>query len=285
MVTTVAVLGTGIMGYPMAANLLGAGFAVRAWNRTGEKAAPLGDRGASVAESPADAVRGADVVLTMLIDGDAVRDTLAAARPGLHPDALWLQASTVGPEHADRLAELAAGVPVAYLDCPVLGTRGPAESGDLVVLASGPAELRERAQPVFDAIGSRTLWVGEAGAGSRLKLVVNSWVLAVVGAVAEAVALAEAFGLDPRSYLDTLSGTALDLPYARLKGDAMIRDEFPASFPVAGARKDAQLITAAMASRGLHGRVAGAVLATLEATAAAGYADADMAAAIHGVRA
>jgi 3-hydroxyisobutyrate dehydrogenase len=163
-VTSVAVLGTGIMGSPIARNLAGAGFEVRAWNRTREKAEPLSDV-ATVSESPAAAVDGTDIVVTMLTDGGAVRSVMEDALPAMEPDAAWLQTSTVGIVTTRELSQLADDRGIAFVDAPVLGTKQPAEQGELIVLASGPEGLRERLAPLFDAIGSRTVWLGQAGAG------------------------------------------------------------------------------------------------------------------------
>ncbi len=171
---TVAVLGTGIMGGPMAANLASAGLDVRVWNRSREKAEPLADRGADVADSPAQAAAGADVVLTMLADGDTVESVMSGehgALAAIGDDAVWLQMSTVGIDATERLRGLAAQRGVAFVDAPVLGTRQPAEQGELMVLAAGPEALRERCAPVFDAVGREVRWVGvQPGAASRFKL-------------------------------------------------------------------------------------------------------------------
>jgi 3-hydroxyisobutyrate dehydrogenase len=188
-VETVAVLGAGgTMGFAMARNIVRAGMKVRAWNRSRGKAEPLADDGAYVADTPADAAAGADVVLTMLADAAAVitamegdRGALSVMAEGDQPDpAIWLQMSTIGEEYTEWCIRLAGRYGVRFVDAPVLGTRQPAEQGQLVVLESGPAEVRSIIQPVFDAIGHRTIRTGKAGAGTRLKLVANSWVLAVV---------------------------------------------------------------------------------------------------------
>src|SRR3954468_6077747 len=284
---TVAVLGTGIMGAPMARNLAAGGFNVRAWNRTIDKAKPLADEGVTVCRSPQDAGDGADFVLTMLTDVDAVTAAVtgddgpftATGSP------VWLQMSTIGIDGTERLASWAADRGVRFVDAPVLGTRQPAEQAALTVLASGADDLHERVQPVFDAIASRTLWLGPAGQGSRLKLVVNSWVLALTSAAAEAVALAQGLGLDPQRFLDTIEGGPLDVQYAHVKGGAMIRGEFPPAFPVDGAAKDARLIVEAAAEAGVQVRVAGAVAAHMQAAAEAGYGRDDMAAVWNVVRA
>jgi 3-hydroxyisobutyrate dehydrogenase len=186
---------------------------------------------------------------------------------------------------ADRLAATARAQGVPYVDAPVLGTRTPAERGELLVLASGPEELRERCRPVFDVVGSRTLWLGPAGNGSRLKLVMNSWVLALVTGTAEAMALAGGLGLDPKRFLDTIEGGALDVPYAHLKGGAMIKREFPSAFPLAGAAKDADLIAAAADAAGVRTFVADGARRALHAALDAGHGDDDVAAVWHAVAA
>lgn len=277
--TTVTVLGTGIMGAPMARNLLRAGFDVRVWNRSLDKADPLADDGATVCSSPRDAARRAEFVITMVTDADAVEQTVSGPDGALADgQPVWLQMSTVGVEGAERLATIADKLDVPYVDAPVLGTKAPAEQGALTVLASGPDELRERCQPVFDALGSRTFWLGPAGRGSRLKLVMNSWVLALTCATAEAMALADALGLDPKRFLDTIDGGPLDVPYAHVKGGAMLKREFPPAFPLAGAVKDARLIATAGESAGVTLLVADAVGREMALAAEAGHAEEDMAA-------
>jgi 3-hydroxyisobutyrate dehydrogenase len=261
--STIAVLGAGgLMGEAMAVNLARSGLNVRGWNRSKDKAAPLADAGGLVADRPAQAARGADVVLTMLSDGDAVVAAMTGdggALAEMSPESIWLQMSTIGETATTRCIELAAAAGIGFFDAPVLGTRRPAQEGMLVVLASGPEELRERVRPIFDVLGQRTLWLGEAGAGSRLKLVLNAWVVTVVEAGAEIVALAEGFGLDPRLIFEALQGGALDLPYLRLKGQAMIDREFTPAFRLALAAKDAALVADAAREHGLDLPVLAAV--------------------------
>jgi 3-hydroxyisobutyrate dehydrogenase len=275
---TVALLGTGTMGAGMARNIAAAGLPLRVWNRTREKAAPLREVGAEVAGSPADAVRGADVVVTMLFDADAVEQALEDARDGLAEGAVLLQQATVGVDGADRLARVAERLGLVYVDAPVLGTKKPAEDGALVVLASGPAEARDRVAPVLDAIGSRTLWLGPAGQGSRLKLVANSWVLTVVEGVAEALTLARALGVEPRAFLEVVEGGAMDAPYIQLKGTAMLEGSFDPAFGLDGAAKDAGLIVAAAREAGADLAVLEAVQQHLSRAVEAGHGELDLAA-------
>ncbi len=176
--TTVAMLGTGTMGAAMARNLIGKGFVVQAWNRTPARAEQI--TGATVASTPADAVRGAEVIVTILTDGPTVAGVITEAAPGLAAGQVWAQMSTVGVKATSELVELAAAHGLAYVDAPVLGTRQPAEAGALTVLAAGAPEVRPLVDPVFDAVGSRTVWLADDPAGAaatRLKLVANTWVL------------------------------------------------------------------------------------------------------------
>jgi 3-hydroxyisobutyrate dehydrogenase len=244
--TPITVLGAGsTMGLPMARNLARAGFEVRAWNRTREKAQPLEDDGVPVFESPAQAADGAGVLLTMLSDAAAVIDAVEDALPSVREGTVWLQMSTIGEVGTERCGEIAGAHGYALIDAPVLGTKQPAEQGKLVILASGPElteDVRETVQSIFDAIGQKTMWLGEAGAGTRLKLVVNSWVLTVVEGGAETIALAEGLGLDPALLFEAIEGGALDLPYLRMKGNAIAERDFAPSFRLTLAAKDARLI-------------------------------------------
>lgn len=263
----VAVLGAGgTMGFGIARNIARAGLELLAWNRSREKAEPLAGDGARVCDSPAEAVAGADVVVTMLTDAPAVLATmrdggaLDAARAGC----VWAQMGTIGEDGTARCLELAAERDVVYVDAPVLGTKQPAAEGKLVVLASGPDAARERVQPVFDAIGQRTMWLGEAGAGTRLKLVTNAWIVACVEGLAETLALGEGLGLDGRLFFEAIEGGALDMPYVDLKGTAMVERNFEPTFALKHATKDAHLAVAAADRRGLDLPVLAAIAERME---------------------
>jgi 3-hydroxyisobutyrate dehydrogenase len=275
----VSVLGTGIMGAGMARNLLKAGMDVTVWNRGAEKARPLAEAGARVAEDPASAVSAAEVVLTMLFDLDAVSQVMEQALTAAPDGLIWAQTSTVGLEGTERLAELAHRHHVVLVDAPVLGTRQPAEEGRLVVLAAGPTEAREKLAPVFEAIGSRTVWAGSRpGDGHRLKLAANSWVLTLVGGTAQAIALAEGLGVDPTLFLDCISGGPLDCDYAQLKGKAMVSGAFPPAFTLGGAVKDSALIADAMRAAGTDDTLMSVLHQQFVAAARAGHEAEDMAA-------
>jgi 3-hydroxyisobutyrate dehydrogenase len=240
----VAVLGTGIMGGPMARNLARAGQEVTVWNRTVDKCEALEEDGAHVAPTPVDAVRDVEIVLTMLADARAVEETMieSGALAVMPRGALWIQSSTIGVAPTERLADLAGERGIAFVDAPVLGTKKPAEDGQLFMLASGTEEARERCKPVFDAISRGHVWLGEAGLGTRLKLVVNSWIICTIENLSETFVLAQTLGVDPRTFLEAISGGGMDMPYAHLKGENILNQDFPPSFPLAHARKDAALI-------------------------------------------
>jgi 3-hydroxyisobutyrate dehydrogenase len=275
---TIGQLGTGTMGLPIARNLAAAGLPVQVWNRSRDKAEPLAEAGAIIADSPAEAVANADIVITMLFDADSVADTIRQAAPGLAAGTVWLQLSTVGVAGAEQLAELAAELELRYVDCPVLGTKKPAEDGALVILASGPEELRPLCEPVFDAIGSRTIWVGPAGQGSRLKLVANAWVLAVTEGITESLLLAEGLGLDPALFLLAVSGGPMDAPYVKLKGEMMLAGNWTPAFALSGARKDADLILQAATGTGTEMAITEAAHRYLRRAEQAGHGEKDLAA-------
>ncbi|QEU84387.1 NAD(P)-dependent oxidoreductase [Streptomyces viridosporus] len=282
---TVSVLGTGIMGAAMARNLARAGHTVRAWNRTRAKADPLAADGVHVAGTPAEAVESADAVLTMLYDGPATLETMRGAAPALRRGTVWAQSTTAGIESVAELAGFAREHGLHFYDAPVLGTRQPAEEGRLTVLAAGPAEGRDRVTPVFDAVGARTVWTGEdgaAGSATRLKLVANSWVLAVTAAAGETLALAEALDVAPDGFFDLIAGGPLDMGYLRAKAGLILDGRLsPAQFAVTTAAKDARLIMRAGEQHGARLDVAAATAARLERAAARGHGDEDMAAAYY----
>jgi 3-hydroxyisobutyrate dehydrogenase len=277
--TKVSLLGTGIMGAGMGRSMARAGLDVTVWNRSIEKARALD---LPVAEDPAGAVRNADVVVTMLFDFESVARVMTDALPAMRPDAVWLQTSTIGLEETVALSDLAAKHSVSVVDAPVLGTRQPAENGQLTVLAAGQAELRERLAPVLDAISAKVVWTGDRpGDGHRLKLVMNAWVLTITAGTAQSVGLAEALGLDPRQFLDLIAGGPLDAGYAQLKGKAMLAGDFTPAFALSGAAKDAGLIREAADEAGVPTDLA---VALEKLFASAGDQNDDMAAVVRAFR-
>jgi 3-hydroxyisobutyrate dehydrogenase len=229
----------------MAASALRAGIPTIVWNRNLEAARDLAELGAEVAPTAADAARRAAIVVTMVTDADAV---ISVARDqgmlgALAPGAIWVQMSTIGVAGIDRVAALAGTErpDVMFLDAPVSGSRDPAERGELTIFASGPGEARARVTPLFSALGQRTIWVGQAGAGTRLKLVNNTWLAFATEAVATSVALAHRLGLDTGTVVDALGGGPLVSAWQAAKLQRIAHGEFSAQFALSLALKDVHL--------------------------------------------
>jgi 3-hydroxyisobutyrate dehydrogenase len=275
----IAVLGTGIMGTGMARSLLRAGHDVRVWNRTADKAEALEQHGAVATETPAAAVHGADLVATMLFDADSVLEVMADSAGDFGPEAIWLQTSTIGLDGITRVARFAREHGLTLLDAPVLGTKTPAEQGNLVMLVAGEEQAVDRARPFFDAVGTKEVYAGpELGQGSALKLVCNAWVATLTAALGQSVAMAERLDVDPRLFLEAITGGATDMPYAHAKAASMLSGEYPTAFAVDGAVKDLGLIADAAREAPVDPRLLDAVAALFCDASSRGYGGQDMAA-------
>ncbi len=241
----VAVLGAGIMGSGMVRSLIRAGLGTTVWNRSESATAPLREAGASAAESAAAAVSDAEVVITMLPTADVVGSVVFDGEvvDAFAPGAVWAQMGTIGVsgtlDLAGRLARHRSDV--LFVDAPVSGSKGPAESGQLVILASGPAEARALVRPVFDALGRTTLWLGEAGQGTRMKLVVNTYLSVVIEGLAETLTLARRLGITSEQLSESIRGGPLDAPIADAKLPKMASGDFAPEFPLEWALKDVDL--------------------------------------------
>lgn len=226
-IASVAVLGTGIMGRPMAANLLKAGFAVRAWNRSREKAEPLAREGATVCDTPAEAVQGAQAAITMVTDGAAVTDLLFAqgAAEAAAPGTLFIDMSSIQPslakDHAARLEAMGLG----HLDAPVSGGEPGAVAGTLAIMVGGQAADFARAEPLFSAMGKAT-HVGPSGSGQLTKLANQAIVAITIQAVAEGLLLAAAGGADPAAVREAIGGGFCQSRILEVHGGRMIDRDF-----------------------------------------------------------
>src|SRR6476646_6364379 len=234
----IGLLGVGLMGTAMGRRLLDEGLDVIAWDHTPEHARTIEERGGARADDPSEVVLGADVVITMLPTAPIILGVVEPLLEDWPGATTWLQMSSVGAAEADQLTEVADAHGVTLVDAPVSGSTHPAEEGELTILASGPDSARESAEPVFEALGSRVLWVGEAGMGSRLKMAANHWMIAMTAALAEAMHLCKAMGLDQQQFIELLDGGPLGTSYGLLKLDEMHRQDYPAGFPVRLALKD-----------------------------------------------
>jgi 3-hydroxyisobutyrate dehydrogenase len=242
---TVAVLGTGIMGSAMVRNLIAAGLPTTIWDRSQAATSPLSDAGARVAESSSEAVRNARVVITMLPTAEVVSSAIFAsgAAEAFAEGAVWAQMGTIGvtatKQIAGRLRQLRPDV--MFVDAPVSGSKGPAQSGQLLILASGPPEAHAIVSPAFAALGRKTVWLGEAGQGSRMKLVVNAYMAILIEGVAEGLDLARRLGIDEGKLAEAIEGGPLDAPLAEAKLHKMERGDFASEFPLEWALKDIDL--------------------------------------------
>jgi 3-hydroxyisobutyrate dehydrogenase len=241
----VAVIGVGIMGSAMAGNLIKAGFPTTVWNRSASAVAPLVDAGATSADRPEDAVRHADVVITMLPDADVVTSVMidGPVLEAMAPGALWAQMGTIGVQATTDLAATvkAARPDVLFVDAPVSGSKVPAEQAQLLILASGPDDASAAVDPVFFAIGRKTQWVGPAGNGSRIKLLVNAWLAFQVEGAAETLALSDRMGIGHDQLAGALEGGPLASGLAMAKLSKMESGNFDTEFPLEWALKDVDL--------------------------------------------
>jgi len=247
------------------------------------KAAALAADGAQPARTAAAAAANADVLITMLADGAAVEQVTAGptgALSVLRPGAIWIQMSTVGVQWCDRLGELADCHGVRYVDAPVSGSAGPAARGELEILASAADSARVLAEPIFDVLGRRTVWLPRRGDGSRLKLALNNWLAVLVEGIAETLTFVGALGLDPHVMLASITGGPLASEYALAKGLAMLDRDFAPGFPLRRAAKDAELALHAADQHAVHLPLTDALLPRWRAAIANSHGGDDVASAV-----
>ncbi|WP_144710298.1 NAD(P)-dependent oxidoreductase [Curtobacterium pusillum] len=274
-----SVLGTGTMGAGVAGSLLREGHEVTVWNRSADKAAPLGDQGATVAPDAGAAVADAEVVLVTLFDTDAVVDVLEAAAGEAPTDAVWVQCSTIGVAGTETVVQLAGKYGITLVEAMMLGTKAPAEQGTLTMLAAGPSDVLDRIDPVLDAIGAKTVRAGDqVGNGTALKLAANAWIASLTAATGQSLAIARSLGLDPALFLEAIAGSASDSAYAHAKGKSIIEGSFPAQFALDGLRKDIGLIADAARSTGVSTVLLDALGRVYADASAAGHGGDDIAA-------
>jgi 3-hydroxyisobutyrate dehydrogenase len=277
----VAVIGAGIMGSAMTRNLVAAGLNTRVWDRSASATGPLADAGAVVAPSALDAVQGAAVVITMLSTADVLDSVIFdSGVAGVFADGcVWAQMGTIGVEATlrvrDRLAARRPGV--MFVDAPVSGSKGPAQQGQLLILASGPTAAVDAVRPVFDVLGRKTVWLGEAGKGSQMKLVVNAYMSILIEGVAETMELADRLDIGHQQLAEVIEGGPLDAPIADAKFHKMDRVDFAAEFPLEWALKDVDL--AIGAARGDALPILAALSSQWHAAVAAGHGRQDISAA------
>ncbi|MCA1833261.1 MAG: NAD(P)-dependent oxidoreductase [Actinobacteria bacterium] len=269
---SVAVIGTGLMGRPIAQRLLDAGYDVTVWNRTAEKMKPLVDAGAIAATSPADAARRAGAVITMVSDPAALQSVTEDGDGVLDGATTIIQMSTVGPSAITRLqSKLASGTEL--LDSPVLGSVSEAESGSLRVFVGATPQSFETWSPLLSVLGS-PVRVGGVGSGSAAKLVANSTLFGTLGILGEALELGKHLGLDSGAVFDVLASTPL-AAQAQRRRTPVESGEFPVRFHMSLARKDIGLILDAASDAGADVRLARAAQTWFADAVDAGLGDRD----------
>ena len=278
---TVAVIGAGIMGSAMTRNLVAAGFDTRVWDRSPQVTGLLADAGARVAASAPDAVRDAGIVITMLPTADAAESVMfdGGTADALADGCVWAQMGTIGVEATLSIGErLALKRPdVMFVDAPVSGSKGPAEQGQLLILASGPAAAADALRPVFGVLGRKTVWLGQAGQGSQVKLVVNAYMSILIEGVAETMELADRLGIGHQQLAEVIEGGPLDAPIADAKLHKMDQRDYTAEFPLEWALKDVDLAISAADGDTLP--LLGALSRQWHAAVAAGHGREDISAA------
>lgn len=251
-VSHAAVIGTGTMEAAMARRLLGSRMKVDVWSRRLSSTMPLVGSGATIHEDVSDAAAGAEVVITMLPTVGATADVMfdGLALRSMRPEAIWIQMATVGVEQTEGLVTRARALrpDVVFVDAPVSGSREPAEAGDLLILASGPQSMAPWLQPVFDALGRATLWLGPVGSGTRMKLILNTWLAFQIEGAAESAALAERLGVSASALFEALDGNPLASRYGLGKLAKMLDEDYHADFPLESALKDLDLAASAAGS-------------------------------------
>ena len=276
MTIAIALLGTGLMGTPMARNLLRAGHPLTVWNRTRDKAEALAAEGTRVADTPAQAVAGAEVVISMLADGPATTEVLfgQGVADALRPGMTWIDMASIPPATAREHTARLTGLGVGCLDAPVSGGTGGAADGSLAIMVGGEADEFERRRVVFEPLGRATR-VGPAGCGQLAKLANQAIVGITIGAVSEALLLAAAGGADPAAVRRALSGGFADSPILQVHGQRMLERDFRPGGRVRTQVKDLDSVLDAAADCGLELPLSRRVDELFNALLAAGDGDCD----------
>lgn len=244
MKATVGMIGLGLMGAPMAQNLLKAGFPLIVWNRSASKAQDLVKAGATLAANPRELAANSDVLLTIVSDPQAVEHVLwgqDGAFASLKRGALYIDSSTISPDLARRIAAASSEAGIDFLDAPVTGGTWGAEKGELLFMVGGTAAVLDRARPVLEAMGKKIFLLGPNGAGQTIKLAMNSILALQVDAFAEALALVRGAGLAGERLMEVLQASMARSGVLDVKAPLMLSSEYPASFPMRLMHKDVRL--------------------------------------------
>jgi 2-hydroxy-3-oxopropionate reductase len=278
---TVGFIGLGLMGNPMARNLLKAGFPLLVWNRTPARAQDLVREGAKLGASPREMAAHVDVLITIVSDPPAVEEVLLGpngAINGLKPGSVLIDSSTISPDLARRTASVCEGRGIGYLDAPVTGGTWGAEKGELVFMIGGKSEIFERVKPIFSAMGKKLFLLGPNGAGQTVKLAMNLILALQVQALAEALALVTHAGIEGERLVEVMQSSMARAGVLDVKAPLILKKEFPPSFPLRLMHKDIRLALELAKQEGITLPAAAAAFTTYSAVKDAAKDDPDYAA-------
>jgi 3-hydroxyisobutyrate dehydrogenase-like beta-hydroxyacid dehydrogenase len=283
--SNVGLIGLGLMGRPMGLNLLKAGYSLTVWNRTASRAESLVAAGARLANSPEEVASTADVLITIVSDPPALEGVLwggsgrgAGALGSLRPGSIYMDSSTVSPALARKIAAASKERQIAFLDAPVTGGTWGAEKGELVFMVGGDAQVLKDAEPIFGVLGKRWFHLGPNGAGQTVKLAMNLILALQVDALAEALALVTAAGLQGEKLVEVLQSSMARAAVLDVKAPLLLKGEYPPSFPLRRMHKDMGLALELAKDAGVALPAAAAAYATYSAVKAASTQDLDYAA-------
>jgi 3-hydroxyisobutyrate dehydrogenase-like beta-hydroxyacid dehydrogenase len=280
----VGFIGLGIMGWPMAANLARAGIELSVWTRTTEKAERFAaEHGAAVAASPADAATGADAAISMVVDAPEVKQVLLGeqgAAGGLTPGGLAIDMSTIAPTAARAIGERLGERGIGFLDAPVTGSRPRAEDGTLTIMVGGEATDFERARPLFEAMGKLVVHVGPSGHGAMTKVIANTVTAINAAALAEALTMVRAAGVDPAGFLEVARAGSSGSTMMELKAQPMLDADFEPLFKLEHMLKDVRHCLAEARALGIDLTLAGMAERLYAAGVEAGHGERDFAAVV-----
>jgi 3-hydroxyisobutyrate dehydrogenase-like beta-hydroxyacid dehydrogenase len=278
---TVGLIGLGLMGKPMGRNLLKAEFPLVVWNRTAARAEDLVREGAKLGANPRETAQKADVLITIVSDPPALEEVLWGAMgvlEGLRRGSTYIDSSTVSPDLARRVAAACVERGVRFLDAPVTGGTWGAEKGELVFMVGGEKEILERAKPVLEVLGKHIFFLGPNGAGQTVKLAMNLILALEVDALAEAVALVTSAGVPGERLVEVLQSSMARAGVLDVKASLILKNEFPASFPLRLMHKDMRLALELARQQGVTLPATAAAYATYSAVKDASKDDPDYAA-------
>jgi 3-hydroxyisobutyrate dehydrogenase-like beta-hydroxyacid dehydrogenase len=283
----VGLIGLGLMGQPMGLNLLKAGYSLTVWNRTASKAEALVAAGAKLANSARDVAAASDVLITIVSDPPALEGVLwgaagssqdSGALGALRPGSIYIDSSTVSPVLARKIAAACTERQIAFLDAPVTGGTWGAEKGELVFMVGGDAQVLKEAEPIFSKLGKRWFHLGPNGAGQTIKLAMNLILALEVDALAEALALVTAAGLQGEKLVEVMQSSMARAAVLDVKAPLLLKGEYPASFPLRLMHKDVGLALDLAKEAGVTLPAAAAAYSTYSAVKAAAKEDLDYAA-------